>query len=287
LIVLCDKNKRIVIKQAIIKLLERVVQPFIFKNEKTAEDLLIWSEIEMLFKKARKWSTAQELRQCALHLMTIIMVNSRMNFFAANIDSFLCTDLCSKMKVRPYAYECLLQLLRGRYYQDTLMNYEDAIRGTYLTGRHFSFLTRAPAEESFDTVSNRLNSITNMMFFQRKYPIPEEYLDISVAIAVQVAAHNIALGAKTISQLLDTTRMNHSSESYYVALKALRIILDPDSGFKKFAYSNNDPECNMILQEFPYNLVLVRYILFWKIKLVWYIQVLVEKCWNCQLMLMY
>jgi hypothetical protein len=254
LIVLYDKAKKAAVKNAIIQLLERIVQPHQSETVRRPEETLVWPEIAVLYKKARKWANSDDTKESALHLMTVILVNSRIDFFASNIDAFLNTDLCPKLKVRPYAYRCLLQLLRGKYYQDTLGNYEDAIRGTYVPGRHFSFLTRLPNEQSFGTMSNRLNAISDMMFFRKKYPIPEEFLDISASIVVQIAAHSITLGAKLISQLLDTTRVDHSAESYYIGLRSLRIILDVDSGFQAFAASRVDAEFNMVIRDFPYDI---------------------------------
>jgi hypothetical protein len=254
LMALYEKAKKTALKNAIIQLLERIVQPHQAESVRRPEETLIWPEIAVLYKKARKWANSDDTKESALHLMTVILVNSRIDFFASNIDAFINTDLCPKLKVRPYAYRCLLQLLRGKYYQDTLINYEDAIRGTYVPGRHFSSLTRLPTEQSFGTMSNRLNAISDMMFFRKKYPIPEEFLDISSSIVVQIAAHSITLGAKLISQLLDTTRVDHSAESYYIGLRSLRIILDVDSGFQAFAASRVDAEFNMVIRDFPYDI---------------------------------
>lgn len=186
---ICERTKKVPVKKVIIQLLERIVQAQHTQNEKNPQDTLVWTEIAILYKKAKKWAAYEELKDVTLHLMTIILAHSKIDFFGQNVNSFLNTELCSKAKVRSYAYPCLLQFLRGRYYQDTLENYEDAIRGVYATGRHFSVLSRDPAEQSFSTVSTRLNLIADLVFFRRKGPIPEEFLDISASIAVQIAAH--------------------------------------------------------------------------------------------------
>ncbi|KAJ3320881.1 hypothetical protein HDV06_004777 [Boothiomyces sp. JEL0866] len=251
---LMDKAKKNAVKVAIIQTFERLIQPQQAVGEKQPHETMIWIEISNIYKKAKKWAGTEELQEAALHLMTIILVNSRIDFFAANIDSFINTDLCSKSKIRPYAYRCILQLLRGRYYQDTIQNFEDTVHGNYVPGRHFGFLTREPNEQSFGNVSNRLNNIADMLFFRRKAPIEDEFLDIAAAITVQIAAHSINLGAKLISQLLDTTRVDNLPIYYYIGLRALRIVLDPESGFQTFAVSRNDSEFSFVINDFPYEL---------------------------------
>ncbi|KAJ3275486.1 hypothetical protein HDV01_000313 [Terramyces sp. JEL0728] len=251
---LMDKAKKNAVKVAIIQTFERLVQPQQAYGEKQPHETMIWGEISNIYKKARKWAATEELQESALHLMTIILVNSRIDFFAANIDSFINTDLCSKSKIRPYAYRCILQLLRGRYYQDTIQNFEDTVHGNYVPGRHFGFLTREPNEQSFGNVSNRLNNIADMLFFRRKTPIEDDFLDMAAAITVQIAAHSINLGAKLVSQLLDTTRVDNLPIYFYIGLRALRVILDPESGFQTFAVSRNDSEFSFVINDFPYDL---------------------------------
>ena len=249
-----EKSKKSVVKNAIIQTLERVIQPQYVFAHKTKEDNMIWNEVGNVYKKAKKWATVDDLRVSSLHLMTIILVNGRIDFFAQNIDSYINTDLCSKAKIRPYAYQCILQLLRGRYYQDTLGHYEEALDGKYVNGRHFATLTRAPNEQSVGTVTGRLNGIAEMLFFRRKGPIPEEHRDISASIVAQISAHNITQGARLIGQLLDTARVDSHPDCYYIGLRAFRIMLDPDSGFQTFASSRNDPDFEMVVKDFPFDL---------------------------------
>ncbi|KAI8900095.1 hypothetical protein BC833DRAFT_583265 [Globomyces pollinis-pini] len=251
---LVEKVKKPVVKVALIQTLERVVQPLQVSGERSHHETTLWTEISNLYKKAKKWLAVEELRPSTLQLMTIIMVNSRIDFFVEHIDSYLNSDMWPKMKLKPYTYTCILQLLRGRYYQDTIENFEDVINGTYVPGRHFSYLTRLPNEQSFGSVSNRLNLISDIVLLRRKESIPEEYLDTCAAIVVQIAAHSIVLGAKLISQLIDTTRVDNNAESYYLGLRALRTILDNDSGFSKYSASKSDPQFGIVLKDFPYEL---------------------------------
>ncbi|KAJ2998905.1 hypothetical protein HDV02_003880 [Globomyces sp. JEL0801] len=251
---LVEKVKKPVVKVALIQTLERVVQPLQVSGERSHHETTLWTEISNLYKKAKKWLAVEELRPSTLQLMTIIMVNSRIDFFVEHIDSYLNSDMWPKMKLKPYTYTCILQLLRGRYYQDTIENFEDVINGTYVPGRHFSYLTRLPNEQSFGSVSNRLNLISDIVLLRRKESIPEEYLDTCAAIVVQIAAHSIVLGAKLISQLIDTTRVDNNAESYYLGLRALRTILDNDSGFSKYSASKCDPQFGIVLKDFPYEL---------------------------------
>lgn len=63
------------------------------------------------------------------------------------------------------------------------------------------------------------------------------------------------MGTKLISDLLDSTRVDHSPEAYYVGLRALRIILDPESGFQRFASSRSDPDFEAAIRDLPFDLM--------------------------------
>jgi hypothetical protein len=195
----------------------------------------------------------EEIRENVLSLMTVILCNSRIDFFAQNVDSYLNVEVLPKLKYR-YAYSCTLQLLRGRYYQDTLQNCDELAKGTYVAGRHFAFLTRKSEEQTAGIVSNRLNTISEYIFSRSQ--IPTDKLDECASIVAQISAHNIQIGSKLIGQLLDTTRVENTAAAYFMGLKALRIIIDPASGFQQFAASaKTDPNFYSAIELLPSQLL--------------------------------
>ncbi len=255
LLIAFEKAKKNIVKVAVIQSIERLIQPLQTSAvSKTHNESLLWTEIINLYKKAKKWCSNDDLRPAALSLMAVILVNSRIDMFASNIDSFINSELCSKNKVREYAYAPILQLLRGRFFEDTLDHVEEMIKGTYDAGLFFSSITRAQDEQTHGTVSNRLNNIVSMMLFQKKGPLPEEHKETIVLIVAQIAAYSMTFGAKIISQLLDTSRAGNSPDCYYIGVKALRIILDPASGFQTYAFSRIEPDFQVLLRDFPYDL---------------------------------
>ncbi|KAJ1334486.1 hypothetical protein BSLG_007641 [Batrachochytrium salamandrivorans] len=188
--------------------------------------------------------------------MVIILVNARFEFFAQNIDSFLNADLCPKAKVKPYSFECILQLLRGRYYVDTREHWRGRANGTFQFGKSYGSLTRAPEDQSSGGVANRLNIICELLFFRRKGPIPDDYLDVCVDIVVQITAHNLHIGLKLISELMNTNSVDSGPDVFYIGVCALRTIVNPESGFSTYAFCKSEDNFENILQEFPFELEL-------------------------------
>lgn len=141
-----------------------------------------------LFKKAKKWLAQESTRDASLSLMSVILANSKIDFFAQNVDSFINIDLCPKGKMKPYAYPCILRFLRGRYYQDTLENYQQD-SGADLIGKHYSFEMRPKNEQSSGPINNRIHLLAELMFFKSKAEFSSRDREIAVAIVVQFVAH--------------------------------------------------------------------------------------------------
>ncbi|KAH9273786.1 hypothetical protein BASA83_003780 [Batrachochytrium salamandrivorans] len=256
LVIFHDKIRKTSLKIAAIQALERLIQPLGFGTKQMINDANIWNEIAEIYKKARKWSTFDDEKPAALHLMVIILVNARFEFFAQNIDSFLNADLCPKAKVKPYSFECILQLLRGRYYVDTREHWRGRANGTFQFGKSYGSLTRAPEDQSSGGVANRLNIICELLFFRRKGPIPDDYLDVCVDIVVQITAHNLHIGLKLISELMNTNSVDSGPDVFYIGVCALRTIVNPESGFSTYAFCKSEDNFENILQEFPFELEL-------------------------------
>ena len=245
-VILCEKQKKDSMRKPMIRCLERIVQPMDTKGERTPTETLIWVEIGNLYKKAKKWSLTEELREVSLALQATILSNSRIEFFAQNIDGLLNADLLGSLK-NNYTHSLILQLLRGRYMSDTLEQFEEKVKGTFLHGRHYASLIRAPGEQSEGTFTNRLNVIAESLFFKDKFP--HENIHVGASIVTQMASHNIAFGKKLVVELLSTSRVENSIESHFVGMKALRIILDATSGFQRFAISAKDPAFSQLVNE--------------------------------------
>ncbi len=141
-----------------------------------------------IHKKARKWIMDDDLRSYSLRLTTVILANSRVDFFNEHVDTLLYAELFSKPKLKSYVYECTLQFLRGRFYMDTLVNARARAYGTFTTAKSFSFLTRPVDDENRITVEERMKSLIDRVFVKRKGNIGVENLDLCVDIVVQIAA---------------------------------------------------------------------------------------------------
>ncbi|KAJ1547040.1 hypothetical protein HK096_004430, partial [Nowakowskiella sp. JEL0078] len=246
-----DRTKRNVVRMAIIQSLERLLQPLDYTSQTPIENFHIplINEVVELHKKARKWSSTEELRGASLRLIVIILVNSKMEYFGSHIDNYLNSDLCAKAKVRPYAYDCLLQLLRGRFYLDTRIHARQQVNNTFKISEAYEYITRPFEDELQDVIVQRLKLIADLLLVRRKGPIGEQNLDVCAEIFVQMAVHNLQITIKLIAHLLDPRNTTGSTETLYVGLKALRTIVDPDSGFGIALGALNDPQIQPYLSK--------------------------------------
>ncbi|KAL2913874.1 hypothetical protein HK105_206608 [Polyrhizophydium stewartii] len=249
-----DKTRKLPLRLAAIQALERLMQSLDYTGSRAAFEAALCSEIHELYKKARKWASNDDERPAALRILVAILVNSRFEFFAQNMDAFLNTDLCPKGKVKPHAYDSILQLLRGRYYADTREHWRQRANGTFEFGRSYGSLTRAPEDQSLGGVANRLNVICELLFFRRKGIIPDDSLDVCSDIVVQIAAHNLQIGLKLVSELMNTQSIDSGPDVFFIGVRALRTIVNPQSGFTTYAFSRNDPNFETIIKDFPFEL---------------------------------
>ncbi|KAI8848959.1 hypothetical protein BC829DRAFT_443421 [Chytridium lagenaria] len=183
---------------SVIQALERLVQPLDYTSASSNQP---W-EIGMHNEFARKWASSEDLRPAALRLCIVIALNTRIEFFEQCIDIII-GELFSKAKLKPYVYDCVLQILRGRYYVDTKINAREKIVGDLSLSSSYGYLTRPYAEENFDVITDRMRYFADLLFVKRKGPIPPEYLDTCVDVLVQMAAHNLPVTLKLISFLLE------------------------------------------------------------------------------------
>ncbi|KAJ3220359.1 hypothetical protein HDU67_000026 [Dinochytrium kinnereticum] len=244
-----ERNKKLVVRLSVIQALERLVQPLDYTSASSNQpwEIGMHSELVELFKFARKWASSEDLRPAALRLCIVIALNTRVDFFNQCID-ILISELFAKPKFKPYVYDCVLQILRGRYYVDTKVNARERIMGDLSLSSSYGHLTRPYQEESFDVVTDRMKYFADLLFVKRKGPVPPEYLDTCVDVLVQMAAHNLQVTLKLISFLLEPRGSDSASvEMYFIGLRSLRIILDPESGFRDNAANRYDPNFATLL----------------------------------------
>ncbi|ORX79205.1 hypothetical protein BCR32DRAFT_281580 [Anaeromyces robustus] len=252
-----ERHKKTSVRIAIIQTLERIIQPFNYWVVETVEkehqnnyESALWSEMIELFRKAKRWLTMDELKECSLKLITVILINSKIDFYASNIEGFIAQDLFPKNKVKNYIFSSVLQLLRGQYFEDSKPNSRAKLNDTFTIAPAWGFLTRPVTEESAEAVTNRLQDFSERLFIRRKTPIPQEYLDICVSIVLQMAAQNLYMTLKsTITCLLDTSSQNF--DNYYIAIRALNVISDAESGFAEHAICRYDERFNILLDDIP------------------------------------
>eukprot|EP00842_Homolaphlyctis_polyrhiza_P004116 jgi/Hompol1/4705/HPOL_003827-RA len=250
-----DKSRKTSVKVAAVQALERIIQPLDYTRAHADPwHASVSTEIIDVYKRTRKWATSEDERPAALRLLVAVLVNSRFEFFAQNMDAFLTTDLCPKGKIKPYAYDCILQLLRGKYYVDTRLHWRQRAEGVYEFGKSYGSLTRSPEDQSPGGVANRLSVIAELFFFRRKGPITDDLLDICADIVVQITAHNLQIGLKLVSDLMNTNSVDSGPDVFYIGVRALRTIVSPLSGFSTYAYSRIESDFDTLLKEFPYDL---------------------------------
>ncbi|KAJ3102961.1 hypothetical protein HDU97_000200 [Phlyctochytrium planicorne] len=244
-----ERNKKLVVRLSVIQALERLVQPLDFTNPSNDQpwEIGMHNELVELFKFSRKWASSEDLRPAALRLCIVIALNTNFDFFQQCMDIII-NELFAKAKIKPYVYDCILQILRGRYYVDTKNNARERIVGDLSLAASYGFLTRPYAEEDYDAITERMKYFADNLFVKKKGPIPINYLDTCVDVLVQMAAHNLQVTFKLISYLLEPRGSDSSStELYFIGLRALRIVLDPESGFKDSAANRHDPQFGPLL----------------------------------------
>jgi hypothetical protein len=125
------------------------------------------------------------MRAAATRLCINILLNCSIEFYGTCIDALL-TDLLAKKKA--HVHECVLQILRGRYYVDTRLNARARIHNNFSISLSYGYLTRPVQDESTEAIADRIKVISEALFLKKKGPIGMEFLDTCVDIVVQMAA---------------------------------------------------------------------------------------------------
>ncbi|KAI9203951.1 uncharacterized protein BJ171DRAFT_442776 [Polychytrium aggregatum] len=255
-----EKAKKASVRIAVIQAIERLVQPLDFTamlgNEKWETHM--YNEVSDLYVRAKRWSQIDDLRGAALRLCIIILANSPKTFFQTHGNTFLSLEIApllketkhSKRNKDHHAYDCILQFLRGRFYLDNKAFARSF--GTFTLAESYGYMSRPVGEESPNQLSDRVKDITDMLFYRQK-PFGKDNLETLSEILVHMATHHLPMTLKVIGSLLETGgTLDHHVESYYIALKALRVILDPGSGFSTHSPFHAEYEFQYLLQEAAY-----------------------------------
>jgi hypothetical protein len=195
-----EKAKKTSIRITIIRSLERIVQPIDMTSVDAVEPsqiaMYVWlliscrlNELHDLRRKASKWARDDDLRSSCLRLMGVILMNSKLDYFSENIDAYITHDLLPKPKVKPYIYESVLQLLRGRFYPESLVNIRKRIMGKYVVTDCYTpqALTRPAYEEGQDVIESRLTTLASRLFINRANNFGPDVINTCVQIIVQMA----------------------------------------------------------------------------------------------------
>ncbi|KAI8622831.1 hypothetical protein BC830DRAFT_1223695 [Chytriomyces sp. MP71] len=249
-----ERNKKTVVRLCILQTIEKLVQPLDFTRREALESWESGLNREMmeLYKTVARWgSTSEDLRAAATRVCVVIVVNSSFEFFQPTISSLL-LDLLNRPKAKPYVYHCILQLLRGRWFADTKQNAYNRLRGLYSAVEAYGFLCRPVDQESRQSVADRIKFIADSLFVRRKERISVDNLEIVVEILIQMAAHSLDVTLKLVSFFLNN-RTAENCDNCYVGVRAIRAIIDPESGFLNHASCGTlDPNFADIVNSIPY-----------------------------------
>lgn len=116
-------------------------------------------------------------------------MNSQIGYFSQNIESHLSDIFPKNNKIKPYVYDCILSLLQGRFYLDTLTNTRNRCSGNYNITDRFKFITRPVSDENIVTIEQRARDIIERIFVKRKGNIGSENLDKCADIVAQIGVH--------------------------------------------------------------------------------------------------
>ncbi|TPX32743.1 hypothetical protein SmJEL517_g04215 [Synchytrium microbalum] len=261
-----DRTKKTVVRVAAIQALEYIIRPLDYTSAggkpRQPWEVMLVDEIYELYKRARRWAVDEQVRRCSFRLIVAILVNSPYEFFRSHIDNFVLKDLIiattvnpqSKRKpdmFRPFVYECVLQLLRGRFYTDTKDQARQRIARTFSQSASFMFMTRPLGEEPAEVINRRLKDMADALFFKRTRTFGVENLDVCVDLTVQMGVQNLAIAFRVIQSLMEN-KVSQDLESQYIGVKALRIILDPESSFGAAAQARGDRDFDAVVTDLPY-----------------------------------
>jgi hypothetical protein len=209
------------------------------------------NELHDLRRRASKWSRDDDLRPSCLRLMGVILLNSKYDYFRDNIDVYIQQDLIPKPKVKPYIYDSVLQLLRGRFYPESLGNIRKRIMGKYQVSDCYApqCSTRPAYEEGQDVIESRLTLLASKLFINRANNFGEGVIGTCVQIIVQMAVQSLRPTLRLISQLLDPSGADNTTkfQEFYLGIASLRAIME--GPFVPHGYKGREHEARQIIDD--------------------------------------
>ncbi|KAI9352177.1 hypothetical protein BDR26DRAFT_929634 [Obelidium mucronatum] len=228
-----ERTKKTVVRLAIIQCLEKIVQPLDFTLSEGMEpwESQLHREMMDLYKTVSRWGNASEdLKAAATRVCITILANASYEFFQPTLSALL-VDLVNKPKIKPYVYHGVLQILRGRFFLDTKDTALSKLINKFSTEESFGYLCRPFGEESQQVISDRIKFIADSLFVRRKDKIPTDCMDV-------------------VNEILKSVE---NAENCYLALRAIRNIIDPDTGFlTNSTCSRVDPRFAEMINGIPY-----------------------------------
>jgi hypothetical protein len=186
-------------------------------------------QINDLYLKAIKWASLDEFKNDAIHLLVVILVNSHTQRLSANIDGLLQILFSQKDLSKPYIYEAIIQILRGRYFKYSKENIKILLRGL----EEDPSADAKRGDEFVQVLSSRMSLIASFFLDTRRGRIPHNLIEYHYQILKYITATNFNIGIQTIMNLLSLEFRVDMWEYFYIAVKATKDIVDQTSGFVK------------------------------------------------------
>ena len=207
--------------------------------------------VEQIFGLCEKWSKEDAIREACYRILCLITTRSEERFFEEKIETLLSKKLLKNLfveKKKDTALESMLNVLRGTYIPNDFgwdperpqaprtitLPSGDSIPDPTSPGTVYGCETRS-GEDSTRRVA-RLGKMFTELFAGKGVPKLSSSVPILTDILVQMAAQDIDFVVTRVLPLLLSEKQQYP-EYHIIALKAMRIILDPSSGFQLHAGS--------------------------------------------------
>ncbi|KAJ3135053.1 hypothetical protein HK100_003069 [Physocladia obscura] len=249
-----EKTKKAVVKLAVVQCLEKIVQPIDFTSSDRLEawESQLFRKLAELYDTLTKWgNTSEDMKAATTRVRVAILANSTYEYFQPTMTTLL-VELLSKPKPKSFVFHAILQILRGRFFLDTKDTALSKLLDTFSPVEAYGYMPRPVGEESQQTVADRVRYISEQLFIKRKERVPTDSVDIVVAILLQMAAQSLEVTLQLLTYLM-TNKSIENAENCYLGLRAVRTIIDPDTGFLSNAVcSRNDPRFPELINGIPY-----------------------------------
>eukprot|EP00698_Gefionella_okellyi_P022163 TRINITY_DN7305_c0_g1_i1.p1 TRINITY_DN7305_c0_g1~~TRINITY_DN7305_c0_g1_i1.p1 ORF type:complete len:2636 (-),score=706.28 TRINITY_DN7305_c0_g1_i1:81-7988(-) len=184
--------------------------------------------VESIRHRGEKWAKSSDTQLIGLRLLSVVVARAPAEQFRAQAPAHVkrLLKLCSSDSTRNDALVALLDVLRGVYVPQ-----EFGWTPGLTHARAWQCVARE--DEPEPTSVERLQQIHDELFVKKMSKVADS-VDQLAAIVIQMAAHNLAFFKQTLLPVLFGDRQA-SPDLHLVALRAIRVILEPASGFQQYA----------------------------------------------------